>query len=316
MTDNSIPSPMSMVKIDGAQIKRLREEQGLTQLYLATAVQVTTDTISRWENRRYPSIKKENGIKLAEALNVKLEDLLEKEEAGEEEKIGEDVPAISPEQGEINKQHFRKAPAAIFFLVVAVVLGSALAFIWHSRQHPATLTFSAERILPDHCTAGQPFPVLIKITGDSEKSSALIIRENTPGSATIKKISPEPSAGGKKGEAIKWLRKVNGAETFAYVLKVSGKNEETVKFAGTAAVGDESSAPPQPIAGDTAIVIGQYHWADTDRDNVISDNEILSVYNLYGELKGIDIDIDQIEEIWLGSGYKWNPATATFDILE
>ncbi len=77
MTDNSFAGPMSMVKIDGAKIKQLREQQGLTQLYLATAVEVTTDTISRWENRRYPSIKRDNGLKLAEALNVPLEDILE-----------------------------------------------------------------------------------------------------------------------------------------------------------------------------------------------------------------------------------------------
>ena len=71
---------MSMIKIDGGKIKRLREQQGLTQLYLATAVQVTTDTISRWENRRYPSIKKENGLKLAEALNVELQEILEEKQ--------------------------------------------------------------------------------------------------------------------------------------------------------------------------------------------------------------------------------------------
>ena len=77
MMDNSFSGPMSMVRIDGAKIKQLREQQGLTQLYLATAVEVTTDTISRWENRRYPSIKRDNGLKLAEALNVQLEELLE-----------------------------------------------------------------------------------------------------------------------------------------------------------------------------------------------------------------------------------------------
>ena len=68
-----------MVKIDGSKIRRIREEKGLTQLYIATAVEVTTDTVSRWENKRYPSIKKENGVKLAQALEVGLEDILETE---------------------------------------------------------------------------------------------------------------------------------------------------------------------------------------------------------------------------------------------
>ena len=71
---------MSSVNIDGSKIKTLREQQGLTQLYLATVVEVTTDTISRWENRHYQSIKRENAEKLAEALEVSLEELLEKVE--------------------------------------------------------------------------------------------------------------------------------------------------------------------------------------------------------------------------------------------
>ncbi len=99
---------MSMVKVDGAKIKRLREEQGLTQLYLATAVQVTTDTISRWENRRYPSIKKENGIKLAEALNVALEDILEEEVATDSgERLPDEPSPALPGRAE-NKSTFKK----------------------------------------------------------------------------------------------------------------------------------------------------------------------------------------------------------------
>lgn len=314
MTENSIPSPMSMIKVDGAKIKRLREEQGLTQLYLATAVQVTTDTISRWENRRYPSIKKENGIKLAEALNVSLEDLLEEEAPGTvEEKAAEDVSAIMPAREEAKT----KAGKTWLILILIVGLaGATLAYLWLSRHSPSTVTFSAERTLPDHCIAGQPFPVIIKISGDPEKSAALIVRENIPPNATVKKITPAASAGGKKNEPIKWLRKINGTEIFAYVIKVTGKDEDIVNFSGTAAVSDASEEFPPPIAGDTTTVIGQHHWADTDKDNIINDSEILSVYNQYGEIKGIDLDIDLIEEIWLGSGYKWNAATATFEIID
>ena len=65
------------VDINGSKIRSLREQNDLTQLYLATVVGVTTDTISRWENRRYPSIKLENARKLADALGVPLEELLE-----------------------------------------------------------------------------------------------------------------------------------------------------------------------------------------------------------------------------------------------
>ena len=80
MSDNIYPAGPAMVKIDGSRIRAIREEKGLTQLYVATAVEVTTDTVSRWENKRYPTIKKENGLKLAEALEVELSEILDSTE--------------------------------------------------------------------------------------------------------------------------------------------------------------------------------------------------------------------------------------------
>ena len=80
MSEQIYPGPSQMVKIDGSKVRNLREAKGLTQLYIATVVGVTTDTISRWENKRYPSIKEENALKLAEALEVTLDDILEKED--------------------------------------------------------------------------------------------------------------------------------------------------------------------------------------------------------------------------------------------
>ena len=77
MNDDIYPGGPVMIKIDGTKIRRIREQKGLTQLYVATAVEVTTDTVSRWENKRYPSIKKENGVKLAQALEVTLDEILD-----------------------------------------------------------------------------------------------------------------------------------------------------------------------------------------------------------------------------------------------
>ena len=85
-----------MVKIDGSKVRSLRESKGLTQLYISTVVGVTTDTISRWENKRYPSIKEENALKLADALEVSLEQILEKEE---ELPRPDDAPAVSVSAG-------------------------------------------------------------------------------------------------------------------------------------------------------------------------------------------------------------------------
>lgn len=313
MTDNSIPGPMCMVKIDGSKIKHLREEQGLTQLYLATAVHVTTDTISRWENKRYPSIKKENGIKLAEALNVSLEDLLQKNVTADPPPPS--IPAVDHTPTPTLPKSRAKRVWILTILSLAPVCIVA-AIIWHSLYSTSELTITAERISPEHCIAGQPFPVMIRITGIPEdKPTAIIVRENIPAYATVLKVSPEVAGGGTKKDMIKWLKKINTTATFIYVISVTGGENDKVGFYGTAAIGGDSDSLPA-ISGSSTTSIGMYHWADTDKDNTISDNEILAVHDRYNDVENIDIDIDTIEKIWLGSGYRWNPTTKTLEILE
>ena len=106
MDESRMTGGVPMVKIDGAKVRSLREARGLTQLFLATAVEVTTDTISRWENKRYPTIKRENGLKLAEALEVDLDEILEKsteeeiqEDPAEREAV-EEAPSNPPAESE------------------------------------------------------------------------------------------------------------------------------------------------------------------------------------------------------------------------
>jgi len=314
MEENEFPGPMTMVKIDGAKIKRLREQQGLTQLYLATAVQVTTDTISRWENRRYPSIKKENGMKLAEALNVVLEDLLEDEEAQPSSSPSEQAQTPTGTGHRPLPQHSLRKIWPIV-LLTGSLLAVLLLFLWYWHQAQPSPTFSARRILPSHCIGGQPFPVIIQITGDPDRSAAIIIKENLPDSATLLSTSPNITSGGVKNKEIKWLKKINGSSVFAYVLQVSGTIGTPIAFSGTVAVGGESAAP-MPIDGADTILLSKYHWADSNQDNIISDNEILTVYDRYSEITGLDLDLNMIEKIWLGSGYIWDAANKTFKIKQ
>ncbi len=306
-----------MVKIDGAKIKLLREQQGLTQLYLATAVEVTTDTISRWENRRYPSIKRDNCLKLAEALNVQLEDILEEiqDELPDEGDLSGVLPSTSPQiidqPNTVKSKLTRIWPALI--LSGAIFCGIVVASIWYFLHGPFYIPSTAERIIPTHCIAGQPFPVLIKVTASPDKATALIIKETLPDTGTIDATSPKVTAGGLKNKQIKWLKKIKGSALFAYVVSITGKEGDSVSFSGTAAVSNDSESP---IKGRNSVIISHYHWADTDEDNVISDDEILTVYDLYSEITDIDLDIDLIEEIWLGSGYRWDAATATYKIID
>lgn len=318
MTEHPISGPMSMVKVDGAKIKHLRESQGLTQLYLATAVQVTTDTISRWENKKYPTIKKENGVKLAEALNVELNDLLLIEEVTT---LHENSAAISPLE-EISPlpspqpQHtlsFKRMILALSALGVFLFCGYA---IWCTLSSPAEPIIFAERDLPRHGIPGQPFPVLIRVSGiTAEKPATVIIKENLPNGAKILKIAPDNSGSAMKKETVKWLKSIDGPTTFAYVATITGEDNNTFSFIGNASVSGDS-ATPAVIAGNNSIHLGPYHWADTDQDGRINDKEILAVHERYKEIEGIDVDIETIEAIWLGSGYSWNPKTKSFKIRE
>ena len=70
----------STVCLNAKAVRRIREDKKLTQLYVAKVVGVTTDTISRWENNRYPTMKTSNALRLAEALEVPLKDILQDEE--------------------------------------------------------------------------------------------------------------------------------------------------------------------------------------------------------------------------------------------
>jgi len=316
MTDNAFSSPMSMIKIDGGKIKRLREQQGLTQLYLATAVQVTTDTISRWENRRYPSIKKENGLKLAEALNVELEEILEERQEEREETVLQEPlaeEAVSP-RTVTNEQKgfgFRQSwPLLILSLTLFSIL---MAFAWYFITPPVIESFSVVRILPDHFISGQPFPVLIRVEGTPDNATSLIIKEDVPGNSVIHKTSPGVTSGRIRDNKIKWLKKVNQASVFAYVISIPGVEGETVSFSGTVASTKDNE---HQIAGANRATIGLHHWADIDNDNVISDYEILTVYDLYSDISDIDLNIDLIEEIWMGSGYRWDPHNNSYTILE
>lgn len=316
MTDNTFAGPMSMIKIDGAKIKLLREQQGLTQLYLATAVEVTTDTISRWENRRYPSIKRDNGLKLAEALNVPLEELLEDILPDAPEEDGPGQPLILDNDVKAGIEAARKKPRKMWplLLLSGTLLLIIIALGWFFYHFQSAGGFTAERILPPHCISGQPFPVVIKLTRKTSVPSALIIKETPPSNSVIKATSPKVTPNiGRTAKQIKWLKKIDDKALFAYLLSVSGNEQEIVQFSGTAAI---SHASETTIAGPATTVISHYHWADTNKDNVIGDAEILDVYERYGDITELDLDIDQIEEIWLGSSYVWDEAQGTIKIID
>jgi transcriptional regulator with XRE-family HTH domain len=300
---------MSMIQIDGQKIKLLREQQGLTQLYLATAVDVTTDTISRWENKRYPSIKKENGLRLADALNVELEEILD---TTKQQPVTTPEAKLSPVTEPQNQSKTRPKPWPIVILS-ATLFAVILAFIiFYFRSVPSP-NYTASRTAPHHFISGQPFPVVIELSGQSEKETAFILKEKIPENGKVLQTAPEPSGKGSDQFFLKWIAKIKVPATFSYVMNIETATDSDVILTGTIAT---AGGKEQAVIGVTEIKAGTHHWADTNADNIISDSEILAVYDKYSGIQGFEDEIDLVEEIWMGDGYRWNVESKHYDIIE
>ncbi len=301
-----------MVKIDGNKVKALRESQELTQLYVATAVGVTTDTISRWENKRYPTIKKKNCLKLAEALGVDYHEILDQDDATDHIPANIDtkeIPSTTKAENslpgnasaetkkELNTGN-KKKPAGVIILSILTFTLTAAFFLQKSCQ-PAAIT--AKRHCPEHFIPNLPFPVVIEIDDHDSPELPYVVTETFSKQCNVISTLPEINTKKITGTTLKWFNKDNKSNLFLYALKTNQK-ENQIKFRGT--VSNTKSADSIVISGVTSTVPGVYHWADTDKDNKISDKEILEAYNLYNGVPLIDFDL--IEEIWMGNGYTWD----------
>lgn len=305
-----LPGGIMMVKIDGSKVRRLREQKGLTQLYVATAVQVTTDTISRWENKRYPSVKKENCLKLAEALGVSLDELLEHQDDEEPEAVA-DEPSQEPGEPALPRPSRKMLFIAVglFLVLIAAAFGG-----WYYFLRPAEAIVTARRILPRHCMPGQPFPVIIEIAATPDQPVTLILREILPAKAVLQKTSPSLSAAAGKDRELKWLEKIDGPTRFFYTATITGEPGEVFRFSGDIAVSQDSEKA-HSVTGNDTIRTGAHHWADANTDGILSDKEMLTVHDEYSGADKLGIDITKIEKIWQGSGYRWNEKKSTYEIL-
>lgn len=303
---------MNIVKIDGSTIKILREQQELTQLYLATAVGVTTDTISRWENKRYPTIKQENAEKLAEALGVTLDALLEQDELLNEQAGGQQVEEVAtPPADPTQKNRFTKRTIAVLILLVGLVV-SAIVFV--GLPSFKNIQIRCKRIMPEHAAANVPFPVIVQIEADGDPGDVpILIREALSGDAYA---SGWDSSGEIKHFAKnpRWIGTLShGQATFAYMV-TPGKGEEsgmTIGFSGDI-VTRKAPQSSGVIEGASAIHIVPYHWADEDMDYRISDDEILIAYETYSLPDKEGIDLSSLEKLWLAGGYRWDAVSTSF----
>jgi len=337
MSDQIYPGSPVMVKIDGSKVRAIREAKGLTQLYVATAVEVTTDTVSRWENKRYPSIKKENGIKLADALEVELDEILDLstlQEDTDSEIRADSFPATdhatdqigkSPDQLnrlQQNQSEKRSTPAKHFnfkvlFFALTLVLALLCIVVYYfltSHGNVGNSAISVERIVAPHFIAGQPLPVFVQIEKSDQNAVSIIVKEQLPPGCRLGSVSPPPS-GEDLGNTIKWLTRITGSTTFFFTVITEPTFQGSLHFSGVSRDTLSGDAAIN-IIGDSKSTSSLHHWADANGDNRISDEEILAVYDLLSSDTNQIIDLDLLEEIWLGDGYIWQPETQQFTIVQ
>ena len=313
MNEEILPGGSQAVsRIDGSKIRALRERKELTQLYVATVVGVTTDTISRWENRRYPTIKQENAQKLAEVLEVDLSDILDTESPTDQPAKKEPSPVNS------NKKN-TSVIISIIVIIFAIALGVATVLKPRKANEVPPAIITVRRILPAHIAPGQPFPVIIRVNISPSAAYSMIIRETVPLDCLVIKGLPSFANLDDKIGVLKWIGKTTANTSFSYLArtKQSVPMGKQLVFSGQATFKKEGDSVQIPILGDDTVSLQKLHWADSNGDYRIDDEEILAIYDqleAMTELGAGDFQSD-VEDIWAANGYRWDEDTGDFIII-
>jgi len=286
------------VAIDGAALKRIREEQKLTQLYVSKVVGVTTDTISRWENNRYPSMRRDNALKLAEALEVEIDALLFKPEPPP------DTPQVTS----------TPLPWLMIGALTTLLLITVAFLLFRSDVSPsAPATVTAERILPVYAAPGSLIPVQVHLTHRAE-DTGFILREYLPKGWKLIQSSPPASSIDNDSGIARWIIKSgDNREKIVYLAQVDRQTKagSDAVFQGEVVAGaGEGQAVPTQGAG--RIAVKPVHWADQNGDDVIDDGEMLQASYTVDEMNGVHIDWFELERLWSAGGYRWHDGQGKF----
>ncbi len=282
------------VNVDGLAIKRIREQQSLTQLYVAKVVGVTTDTISRWENNRYPTIKRVNAQKLAEALEVDLEQILR---------------AVDAQMEQLDKGK-KTRNIKVWISVVAIAVVAAVCGMWLWRAHPIHIV--AERLLPSYASPGMIIPVQISLHGAGVRG---VVRETLPAGWEFVSAMPVPSSVDKDKGLLRWIVQIaDSPVNIYYLVKVAadGVLDSMPSFDGGVVIRNTADSAREELIGVNRLVIAHIHWADLNGDGVIDDDEMLEAASLSENMLDLPLDLDSVEELWIEEQYHWSVQENTF----
>lgn len=289
----------STVCVDSAEVKRIREDLQLTQLYVSKVVGVTTDTISRWENNRYPTIRRENALKLAAALEVPLADILQRSEA----------EVASPEVVT------RKSPTHLWLVLgLLLVVALLVTFFVLRGVQPAPTGILAERILPGFAAPGSTIPVQVALSfGDV--NNGVIVREYFPKGWKVVQANPPASSLDNVNGVARWIVKAgDDSPRIVYLLQVDplAKVDNESRFQGEIVASRQGSQSAVPVQGESHVIVAPVHWADSDGDGRIDDGEMLEASYTIEDMAGVHIDWHDLEQLWDAGSYLWNSKKGKF----
>lgn len=296
----------STVYIDGDQVRQLREGAGLTQLYVATVVGVTTDTISRWENKRYPTVKKENLVRLAEALETSPESLWAKEEP-QAEPVSADAAEQTGPDPNAPPGSKRSKRRRLYGLLLAIVCAGVLVYVWGWIQGPR---IHIKRTLPAYGAPGTAVPVVVCIAPVRQDHLAFVLRETYPQAWNLLDAEPIPtSAPEDRPATLRWIGQAHRQQKtcIAYRVQVPADAQlgSQASFAGQAVLSPAENRQVQQLAGDVSMQIKECHWADSNGDKTIDDSEILAAFELVEAWPQLGLDWELVKALWDAGAYRF-----------
>ena len=306
------------VCLDGAAVRRIREEQRLTQLYVAKVVGVTTDTISRWENNRYPTVRRENLFKLAEALESPAH-LLIKDDICALESVdeGDNVAAVASAVPAIRVP---RARSLLFPGIVALLLVVA-GFLFYLWLRPPTSNFQAHsaditifRTLPRYAAPGMVIPVRLHLNVD-DATKRYIIREHFPPGWEVIETSPPASSIDNQDGIARWIIKQGEKSSLiVYLVRVDARSPMgmVARFRGEIITNIDEKNQAIASVGETEMTVGPYNWSDLDGDNTIDDAEMLEASLAFEELEGVHLEWQELERLWDAGHYRFDPVKRRF----
>jgi len=283
------------VCLDASAVRRIREEKRLTQLYVAKVVGVTTDTISRWENNRYPTVKRENALRLAEALEVAVSLLVQ----------ASDTPEGQIESPVTHPLRRWLILAALFLLIATIAI-----FALRRMQRPSVhSSLTAHRLLSAYGAPGNVIPVRVRISSAGEARGFILREHFPPGWKLIESSPPASSLDNEEGTA-RWMVKAGeNRSVISYLLRVDAHEPvgSISRFQGevVASSADGKNAPSS-VSGATQLTVGMVLWADLNADGSVDDAEMLDASYVVDEMSGVHLDWKLLESIWDAGKYRWD----------